>query len=81
MNSHSRMTIRDNNTGIARVKTLFKAAQIAFPILCVLCQSLALATGTFTLSAYGPNNVVVGNDLYIQETPKVTVDTATYVFL
>ena len=80
MNSHYRMTIHDATTGIARVKTLFKAAQIVFPSLCVLCPSLALATGAFTLSAYGPNNVVVGNDLYIQETPQVTVDTATYAF-
>ena len=80
MNSHYRMTIHDATTGIARVKTLFKAAQIVFPILCVLCPSLALATGAFTLSAYGPNNVVVGNDLYIQETPTMTVDTLDYAY-
>ena len=75
-----RMKTHSINTAAARLKSLYKVAIIALPLLCILSPSLALATGVFTLNAYGPNNVVTGNDIYIQETPVVTVDTGTYAY-
>ncbi|MFZ4701708.1 MAG: hypothetical protein ACOYMG_16800 [Candidatus Methylumidiphilus sp.] len=79
MCSHLRMKTHDANMVIV-LKTLLKAANIAFPLLCIACPSVALAYD-FTFSAVGPNRVVSGHDIYIQELSRVTEGTTgSYAF-
>ncbi|MFZ4699217.1 MAG: hypothetical protein ACOYMG_04130 [Candidatus Methylumidiphilus sp.] len=59
------------------LKTLLKAANIAFPLLCLACPSVSLAYD-FTFTAYGPNRVVSGHDLYVGESSTITEGTRTY---
>ena len=80
MCSYLRMKIRSAVIAAARIKTLLKAANIVFPLLCIACPSVATATGAFTLGAYGPNNVVVGNDIYIKEVLAMTASPQDYTF-
>lgn len=81
MNLHYRMKTYGVDTGIAPLNRLLKQACITFSCLSVLfCPSLAFATGAFTFSAYGPNNVVVGNDIYIEEASTMTTDTGDYSY-
>jgi hypothetical protein len=69
-----------NESSIAKKSVrCLKAITIGFSLMCIACSSVAFAYD-FTLSAYGPNRVVVGHDLYIEEVSALTDGTRDYVY-
>ncbi len=79
MCSYDSMTIRSVNICIFRPKTLLNATKIALALLCIASPSITFAYD-FTLSASGPNHVVVGHDLYIEEVAAITDGTRDYAY-
>ena len=71
MNSHNRIGINSVNTAIASQKLFLTAASIVFTLLLIACPTIASAY-EFSFSAYGPNRVVTGHNLYVEEVSAVT---------
>jgi len=79
MHSHLSMKTHGANTAIACLKTSLKATNIVFTFLCIACPTAALAYD-FTLEAHGPNRVVQGHDMYLEEVSAVTSGTRDYIY-